>query len=515
MSKIRMLQNTLDRRQLIGGAIAAMAIGKASFARGQSSPEPQKGGSLRVGIAGGGPSDSLDPHSPITPADIARVLNLYDGLGDDNEQAEYRPLLAEEFEVNPSATEWTIRIKQGAEFHNGKTIGADDVAYTIRRIIDPKNPRNAAPVMRSIDPAQIVKLDDRTIRLKLHRPDAVLRDAFRILNTGVVPVDFDPKNPVGSGPFKLDQFVPGEQSTFKRFENYHGQAPYVDELVLIDLPDDVARVNALLGGQVHAIEGLPYSQIPVVGADSSFKVLTSKAGSFRPFTMRIDKPPFDDVRVRQAMRLLVDREQLVKLAFSGHGRVAYDAYSPNDPCFDTSLVRERDVKEARSLLARAGHSNLQLELATTAAAPGLLEASQIFAEQAREGDVTINVNRLDQGSFFSKYTEWPFAVDYWTHNPYLNQVALGELASSPLNPTHFSDEEFTRLNDLARAELDQNRRCELVHQMQRISFERGGLIIWGYPDTIDAHSAQIGGLEPDLTGWGLNRYKFKKAYFVA
>ena len=123
---------------------------------------------------------------------------------------------------------------------------------------------------------------------------------------GIVPVDYDPNNPVGTGPFRFGSFTPGEQSRFPANPNYWVEGePHVDELVIIDFPDDTARVNALLSGQVQAMDNLPLGQLRVVEANPELKALVASTGAWLPFTMRVDHPPFDDVRVRQALRLIV------------------------------------------------------------------------------------------------------------------------------------------------------------------------------------------------------------------
>ena len=136
----------------------------------------------------------------------------------------------------------------------------------------------------------------------------------------IVPVGYDPAKPVGTGAFMFESFTAGQQSVFKKFPNYwQNGKPYVDTLTIIDFTDDTARVNALLGGQVDAIDNLPTGQIQQVQGNSSLKVLISQTGQWQPFTMRIDQAPFNDVRVRQAMRLIVNRPQMVEQVLSGPG----------------------------------------------------------------------------------------------------------------------------------------------------------------------------------------------------
>src|SRR6202008_1787442 len=155
-------------------------------------------------------------------------------------------------------------------------------------------------------------------------------------------------------------------SVFKRFPNYwQHPKPYVDELTIFDFADDTARVNALLGDEVDAIDNLPTGVIAELQANKALRVLVSETGEWQPFTMRVDKAPFNDPRVRQAFRLLVDRRQMIEQVLLGEGRIANDMYSPYDPAYYSSLPqRHQDLEQAKSLLKAAGREGLSVELVT-------------------------------------------------------------------------------------------------------------------------------------------------------
>jgi len=172
-----------------------------------------------------------------------------------------------------------------------------------------------------------------------------------------------------------------------------------DQVVIIDFPDDSARVNALLSGQVDAITDVPFAQIKVVTGRSNLKLYQAPTGAWTPLSMRVDTPPFDDNRVRQAMRLLINRPQVVKQGLSGYGRVGNDIYSPFDQCYagDEFPQRKYDPEQAKSLLKAAGQEGLTVDLVTSPADTGMVEGAQIFAENAKAGGVTVNVQNVDGG----------------------------------------------------------------------------------------------------------------------
>src|SRR5262249_18609994 len=314
------------------------------------------------------------------------------------------------------------------------------------------------------------RLDARTLAIPLKQPCALFKDQLAQYYLGIVPVGFDLTRPVGTGPFRFGSFTPGQTSTFHRFDKYwRAGQPYVDDLVIIDFPDDGLRVQALLDGQVDAIDNLPQTKIDRVKATGT-NVLISETGAWTPFTMRVDVEPFRDVRVRQAMRLIVDREQMVSQALNDQGRIGNDLYAP----FDVAYAKERrqrqqHLPQAMTILKRAGHEGLQVELVTSSGiGAGAVEAAHLFARQAQGAGVDMRVREVDSGVFYGQsYLNWPFALDYWFTRSYLPQVFQGSQPDSPYNECHWNDSRFTALVNQARGELDGARRRQLLGEAQK------------------------------------------------
>jgi peptide/nickel transport system substrate-binding protein len=285
--------------------------------------------------------------------------------------------------------------------------------------------------------------------------------------------------------------------------------------VLVELPDDSARVNAMLSGQVDGINQVPYSQVSQLKGQSGLRVAVSPTGGWNPITMRVDVAPFNDVRVRQAIRLAMNRKQAIATALYGQGVPAADTYGRFDPSFDSRLHREQDIEQARSLLKQAGKQDLKLQLVTSPIAAGIVEASQVLAENAKAAGISISIRKVDPGTYFSQYGKWPFAVDYWVGLPYL---VIASIADGPktnvVNVTHFNDPAFNALFNQASKQLNQRKRTELIHEMQRIQYQRGGYLIWSFQNTVDAYSKKLGGITPiDETAWGLGRCQLHKLWF--
>jgi peptide/nickel transport system substrate-binding protein len=166
-------------------------------------------------------------------------------------------------------------------------------------------------------------------------------------------------------------------------------------------------------------------------------------------------------------------------------------------------------------LKQAGQQNLKLELVTSPIAAGVVEASQVLAANAKAAGINITVRKVDPGTYFSRYGKWPFAIDFWVGLPYLVVASLADgPGANVVNVTHFNDPAFNKLFLQASKTLDSNKRAQIVHEMQRIQYQRGGYLIWSFQNGVDAYSKKLGGIQVvDKTAWGMNRCQLHKLYF--
>jgi peptide/nickel transport system substrate-binding protein len=516
---------TLTRRDLLrmGGLAALGTAGLGSLggcgavpARPDPNAPQKRGGIFSHGATGGGLKDTLDPHFPVTSPDIARCNNLYEPLLFWDENYELKPALAESVTSNADATEWTVRLRKDVVFHHGKPMTAEDVLFTLARVTDPKNTApGGTELLKILDLKGSKTLDPYTIRLVLKTPYAVLDQLLAEYTVGIIPTDFDIKKPVGTGAFAYNAFLPGQLSRFKRFDDYWGTPAWVDELNIYDFADDAAKVNALLAGQVQSLDNLPTYLVDSIEQQGS-TALISQTGAWVPFTMRVDAGVFKDVRVRQALRLVVDRPQMIDQALGGYGFLGNDLYSPFDPAYDKDLPqRHQDIEQAKSLLRQAGKPGLQVELVTSSAVgAGGVESANLFVDQARQADVDVKLTKADPNTFYGdQYLSWPFAQDFWNTRNYIPQVASCAQKNSPYNETHFDDPQFNKLLVQARQETDQAKRTELLHAAQKIEYERGGFIIWGFKRQVDGFSNLVQGFVPHRY-LPCSSYKFQRVSFV-
>lgn len=480
--------------------------------------EPRAGGTLRAGISGGSPSGTLDPILlPLDNPSFARIFNLFDPLVRMDPDGKPEFALAESFESNSDATVWTLRVREGVEFHDGKTLTVDDVIYTFQTILNPEQPGWGAPSLAAIDPKGFKKRDRYTLDIACKGSFATLLETLATSAASIiVPEGFNANKAVGTGPFKLRTFDPGTESTFDKNPNYwRTDRPYVDTLVITNFPDDTAQANALAAGQVDVINQLSTGSINEVESAGK-KLLISEGGGWIPFTMRVDAAPFDDVRVRQALRLGVDREEMLELVFGPNGTVGNDVMGIFAPEYDDSLPqRTQDIEQAKSLLKAAGQENLTVELVTSEIAQGTVRSAEVFAQQVSEAGVKVNVRKVEVAEFFgNNYLKWPFAQDTWLNAFYFTQVGLATLSTAPFNETHFDHKRYDDLYAQAIAEVDEGKRAELAHEMQKIEYDEGGYIIPFFPSVIDAYAENVGGLKPTRSGLALGDFRFSELWLT-
>ncbi len=333
--------STVSRRTFLRSSALGLGALALAGSRATSTPSsatdrstPRHGGTLRAALSGGTSSDTLDAQAGVNFVDIARCWQLYDGLLTYTDDAGLELALAEEITPNHDATLWTIRVKPGITCHDGKPFGAEDVIYSLRRIMNPKSPLPGAASVGPIDYNGMRKVDARTCTISCHSPFSTFAQLLPTHYFTMVPVDYNPKKPIGTGPFRFKSFTPGVQSIFPRNDNYwQDPLPYADEVITSDYSDETSQINALLSGEADLIDLLSAVAISTVKSGGG-DIVISHGGGITPFTMRVDQPPFNDVRVRQALRLLVDRPEMMDLIFEGHGILGNDITSIWDPVYD-------------------------------------------------------------------------------------------------------------------------------------------------------------------------------------
>lgn len=523
----------LTRRDLLKGALlvgsaAALSGAAAACGGGSASPSPstptesvpKKGGSLKAAIIGGSAKDKFSPFSSPYPAQECHSFQLYNRLLEYTPDLKLVNVLAESCEGSPDAKTWTVKLRKDVLFSDGRPVTADDVVASFTSILDPKSPGGGASLLAGLSPKGIKKMDKHTVQFRLEVPNAVFPEALAYRENNVVPSDFTISDPIGTGPFALKSYTPGEQSVLTPNPNYNlGEGPYVDELTLVQFIDTQAKYNALVSGAVDMADAIPQTYISSLKAQSGYDTWETDSGSWMPFTMRIDQKPFDDVRVRQAFRLIVDRQAMIDQAMSGLGALGNDMYGRYDAAYPSDVPqRVQDLPQAKALLKAAGYdNNLTVQLVTsTAVGSGGVEAAQVFAEQAKGAGVNVLVKKTDPGIFYGEdYLKWTFAQDLWATRGYLIQAANGTMPSAPYNETHWRHKKWLALVTEAYRTVDEVKRNELIREASLIEHDEGGLIIWQFHRLADGYNkSKLAGLVHDAFDISAMGWRYSQVYFV-
>jgi peptide/nickel transport system substrate-binding protein len=485
-----------------GGATAGVT---ATTAAG----EPRRGGRLRVGHVGAGQGESFDPGRGSSFIDASRYYNLYDPLTRVNPDFTTAPGLALEWLPNAESTVWEIKLRPDVTWHDGKDFTADDVIYTLGAMADESHVSHSSVL--NIRLGELKALDPLTLQVPLESPDARLFDSFVQQNTVIIQdgtTDFS--KPVGTGAFVFESFTPGQRSLCTRNPSYWDDGkPYVDEWEDISLDDEAARLNALLSGEIDMMSQLSFTQAKAQEGGDQIQVVNAPSPAYQVFIMAVDIEPFSDERVRQAFRLIADRQGLIDGALAGYGTLATDLFGKGLPFYADDLPqREQDLEQAKSLLKDAGRENLRVTLHTSAIVPGFVEAATLLAEQAKGAGVTIEVKTEAANAYFDTsllYTKLDFAQSYWTTGSLGSWYEQALYSDAVWNETHFREPAYDDLIRQAKGATSEDEATELWHQVQQVQYDRGGYIGWANQNIVDAASTKVKGIVPsgffNLGGW--------------
>jgi peptide/nickel transport system substrate-binding protein len=383
-----------------------------------------------------------------------------------------------------------------------------DVAYTLKRILDPKTASGGASLIADLKATGIATPDPTTVKLTLDRPNAFLPVSLAWINFGIVPdgtTDF--AKGIGSGPFTLVRFETGASAQYARYDSYFKDGrPYLDGLQVVGAADEAAQVQAALSGQADLLHLVPFNQIQQVEASADVEVFELGGGQWPTFAARTTEKPFNDPRVVEALKLAVDREKFSTVAYAGRATPSADVPIPADDVFYPEGLepREYDPERAKALLAEAGfRDGLDLELFTRAAG-GFLSNATALKSIVEPAGIRIKLNNWPADTYWDKvWLKQPFCTDVWgrTHASYILPVAYGSKGSS--NETAYSNPEFDKLVQDAARSTDVEEQKRYFGEAITLLHETSGSITPVHVPVLMAKSKRLQGLVPD---WGTRAY---------
>lgn len=483
---------------------ASSASQASSAATSAAAGKPRKGGQLIVALNDGGASDTLSPWNMPTYNSAARANQVYERLFKAIDGVNH-PALALSAEPNANGTVWRVKLRSGVTFHNGKTLTADDVLYSYRYVANPKNNSESLARMDVFDLGASRAVSPTEVKFVMKQPLGDFKTLASEKALWITPDGWtDFSKPMGTGPFIFKSWQPGITALYERNPHYwqtgaSGGPPWIDSLQFQFTPDNTARLNALLGGQVQEITYIDFSPAKANLSNPSINVIRTTQPQTNPFYMQIDAPQFRDVRVREALKMVLDRNEMVTNILLGFGSVGDDVMGKGLPSYNTDLPqRPHDPEQAASLLKQAGVQNMHLTLPTSNAEPGMLPSAVAFKSAATAAGINLTLQQIESGTYFSNnlYLKAPFYMTNWGQS-FESWASDALLKNSPYNETHWYNSQWAAQFLKAQGIVDDTKRIAAYKALQVPLWKEGGYIAWGFFETLDAASSKVHGIVPN------------------
>ena len=448
---------------------------------------PQRGGTLTKSMQ----LQLLDHPARLSwveGANIVRQINEYlTETGPDNIT---RPYLLDRWEASEDVLTWDLFLKEGITFNNGQELTADDVMFTFGEWLNPDVGSSMLGLMSYLSGMQDVeKVDDYHVRLHLQTANIGVPENLFHYPAVVLPRDFEGdivRQPVGTGAFTLEEYAEGERAVFRRREDYwrNGQdgqpLPYLDEIIYVSTDKD-AGVAALQSGQVDSLYNPRPSDFQALKDNPDLVVRPVSTAQALILRMRVDLEPWDDNRVRTALKMAQDREKILQLSFFGEGDLSIDAHvAPAHPEYCEKDIPPYDPEGARALMEEyAAEKGIDLPLQVTLATKNDQaepEIAQALKELALPAGFDITLDITEPSGYWDRWTEVDLGITSWTHRPLgimVLPLAYIEEAIGAWNETRWTDPEFEELLREAEATLDVEARRSIMCQIEDIMQERG------------------------------------------
>jgi peptide/nickel transport system substrate-binding protein len=431
------------------------------------------------------------------------------------------PHLLESWEASDDLKTWTLNLRQNVKWSTGEPFNADDVVFTMNEWLNPDVGSSVLGLMNYLQPTGIEKRDDHTVVLNLDSPQIAVPEHLYhypspILDHRTFKGDWL-ENPVGTGPFTLEEWSTGERVVLKaRQEGYWKNGadgkplPYLDEIICVDMgEEEQARVSGIKGGQIDVFYPEGTSGVQALRDDPSVVIAQIATTQTRVLRMRVDMEPWTDVRVRNAVKLCQDRDKILKLAFFGEGITGPDCHvSPVHPEFSPMDPSPYDPEQAKALLTEAGYPDgLDVTITVGSGWEDIVSYAETLKQDAEPAGIRISINAIPNSAYWDVWTEADFAITSWTHRPLavmvlpLAYVCDSQGTPVPWNESRWCDAEFDGLLTTAMGTLDLEERRKIMADIQKIQVERGSIGIPYWMNSWIIHTPSVKGMRAHPTNY--------------
>jgi peptide/nickel transport system substrate-binding protein len=485
-----------------GAASRAATPVPAAAAAATPAGQPRRGGTMRVT---GSPAVEINPHKLTSNGGIITVFPCLNFLARVSADGVPQPELATSWTPSADIKTWTFKLRQGVKFHDGSDFKADDVVATYRRLTDKTTGSTAASTLSFLTPDSIEKVDDQTVTFHLSRAQADFPYYTYIYQAGILPATWSgdwASSPIGTGPFKMTNYNPGQGSSYVRNENYwENGLPYLDGVEIKIWQDPSGELTALEGGASDLMALTPYDALDDIRKNPNLQVVSSRSASYDAMHMRVDTAPFDNVKVRQALALALNRQDvLVTVLGPDGGELASD--QPVAPILRDHVdigMKSQDLATAKRLLAEAGHPNgFEFDLPTHSGAEWLknfaLTLQQAFAPIGVKANLVVETSQV----YYNHWTTITTGVTEWASRSTASEILNAAYRTGVnWNSAHWSNPTFDKALDDLDATVDPAKRKELAQTMERAMSDEVPALITYHRGSPRGFSKRVQGMPND------------------
>ena len=496
---VRAVQKGMTRREALtwmgaAGVIAATAGQLFTQAGEVVAMTPKKGGSVRMASNLHGPDDQLDPPLFTSTIDYTRGRATYNSLIQHSNDLVPQPELAESFEPNSNATEWTFKIRKGVTFHDGSKLTADDVVYSMSRHLGENSTSVIKAVLSSVD--EWKKTGEYEVKAVLNNPNADLPTLLGLFQTKIV------KNGTtgdgnGTGPYVMKSFEPGVKSVHERNDNYWREGANLDAIEITAITDPVARINALLAGDVQMATSIDPKGFRQIESSDNVNLLSTPAALQLGICCLKNAKPGDNDDFVKGLQYIQDRERIVKRVLKGKGSVGNDtpimkAHGP-DWCSELPQ-REFDPDKAKFHFNKSGYSTAELFVAPVT--PGIEDAALLAQANCAKIGFDLQLKKVPTDGYWGAvWMNEPLNVVTWNMRPTANsQMAIQFAPGAAWNDTYWNNDRMGELLKLSLSETNPDKRHEMYCEMQTLIHNGSGMVIPAFSNINDGVASNIMGM---------------------
>ncbi|MFS8104522.1 ABC transporter substrate-binding protein [Lentzea alba] len=480
----------INRRDLLrlagaGALLTACGTGGGSTpVQNAGAATPKQGGTLRAVFTGGGTAESLDPFGGGSPIDFVRNDVIYDSLFT-LRNGEVLPALATT--AKAEAKSFTLTLRSDVKWHDGSAFTAQDVSASLRYMCAPDR-AYPSQLAAFLDVAKIEVRDPLTVvvpTLQAVGDPALFLAAF--------PAKMRKDKGIGTGAYKVTAFEAGREARLARFDDHWGGKAPADELVLLSLTDPQAKVNAVSTGQADYAGDIPFTAAKTGVPGFEVRTAGESARTAFGFVLNCTRKPFDDPRVRRAVRLAIDRQALVNSVLLGFGAPGNDLLCAGAKYFSGREPLKRDLDQARKLLREAGAEGAEITIRSAEWEIGYNASTQLLAEQLKEIGLVVKPQIVGPAEFFEMNAVSAANGVAFSGGAIPLAVMYGRLSALP--PLALPDGSVRAALSTAIASTDENERGKAWTTVQDAMFDRGNTIVWGQADVLSLARPTVAGIE--------------------